>query len=258
MDQSFDDRLSSFLDAEAETTNTPSAKAVRRRDRKQARHEKQQQRHAASPLVPRNEAQADYLEALKESQQIFAIGAAGTGKTYIAARWAIKRLVRGEVEKVFIARPTISRSKHRQGFLPGTLEEKLGPWLIPLMDGIHEEVGKARAKQMRDAGKIEIVSFEHIRGRTFNSAVVILDEAQNCDILDLRTFLTRIGEGTQVIVSGDMDQVDIPDSGLKTIVNMVEENDMEADIVEFDSADVVRSEIAKAWVRAFEDTPISS
>lgn len=256
MDTSFEDRICDLFDPHAETERTPSAKAIRRQQRKQAKMEKQHQRHAAKPLEPLNETQADYMESLKEADQIFAVGAAGTGKTYIASRHATKRLVRGEVSQVLIARPTVCRTKHKQGFLPGTLEEKLAPWLIPILQAIKEEVGKARLEQLRNEDKIEIISFEHIRGRTFNDAVVILDEAQNCDILDLRTFLTRIGKGTQVIISGDPDQVDIPASGLSRILHMVETHDIDADIIEFDSGDVVRSEIAKAWVQAFENEPI--
>lgn len=256
MDETFEDRLSAFFDAGAETGRTPSAKAMRRQERKLAKTDKQHQRHAAKPLEPMNESQRFYMECLADSLQVFAVGAAGTGKTYIAARHATKRLIRGEVSRILIARPTVSRNKHKQGFLPGSLDDKLAPWLIPILDGIQEEVGKAKVQLLRNEGKIEIISFEHIRGRTFNDAVVILDEAQNCDLLDLRTFLTRVGEGTQIIVAGDPDQVDIPDSGLRRILCMIEENDMDADIVEFDSRDVVRSATAKAWVEAFESMPI--
>lgn len=226
-----------------------SEKAYRRASRKAVKKAKSRQPNG---LVPKTETQREYIEALDDSDQVFAIGGAGTGKTYIAARYALRRVISNEFHKVIVTRPTISALHHKLGFLPGDMKEKLDPWMRPIYDSFAAEAQASTIDQLKHQGRIELVSFEHMRGRTFDNAIVILDEAQNCTLLDLRMFLTRIGEDSKVIVCGDMDQVDITDSGLSTIVEMIESNDMNADIIEFGPEDVVRSEIAKEWVQVFD------
>jgi phosphate starvation-inducible PhoH-like protein len=242
--------ISQFLDDPKPTTLSKSQKRALRRQEKRAKSGAE-----LKPFQPLNQKQSTYFAHLAEHNQVFAIGGAGTGKTYIAARHAIRRLMAGDVEQVIVARPTVSKAKHRQGFLPGSLEAKLAPWLVPIMDAFKQDVSTTTLDKLRQEGKIEFLSFEHMRGRSISDAVVILDEAQNCDIGDLRLFLTRIGTDTQVIVCGDVDQVDIEDSGLFRVIDMIKEYDMSARLVEFEPEDVVRSEIAKEWVKAFKAEP---
>lgn len=226
---------------------TASVKAQKRAQRKAAKHK----RKTRNPLEPLNDAQADYMDALEDCSQVFAIGGAGTGKTYIAARHAIRQVLDGNKQRLVIARPTVSKPKHQLGFLPGNLDEKLLPWLVPLMDAMKEETSPNEIQKLQKSGQLSFLSFEHLRGRSIKDAVIILDEAQNCDISDLRLFLTRIGKYSQVIICGDIDQVDIPDSGLDAVVDMVLDYNMSAEIIEFGDQDVVRSKIAAEWVRAF-------
>ena len=231
-------------------TVTQSPKAQRRMNRKKNKEVRQLAR-TPKPIEPKTETQAEYLGSLREGDQCFAVGGAGTGKTYLAARHAMERLLKGEVDHIVLARPTVSDARHRLGFLPGNKDEKLAEWLVPLVAALKEGCAPSEYVQFVREGKIEFQSFEHIRGRTFNNSVVLLDEAQNCTVKDLITFLTRQGMEAQVIVNGDTDQVDIHDSGLEKILDMIELYDfIEADIIEFGPEDVVRSPRAKQWVKA--------
>lgn len=244
--------ITQFLDAPTDTQprlSKAQKRALRRQEKKSATG------LSLKPFEPITHRQCQYFTELANSNQVFAIGGAGTGKTYIAARHAIRRLLRGEVEQIVIARPTVAKRKHQQGFLPGKLEDKLKPWLVPIMDAFKNDVSGTQLDKLIQENKIEFLSFEHMRGRSINAAVVILDEAQNCDIGDLRLFLTRIGQDTQVIVCGDVDQVDIEDSGLDRVVEMIRAYGLSASLVEFSDEDVVRSEIAKEWVKAFREEP---
>lgn len=226
-------------------------KADKRAERKKNKAKANRQKYRR-PLVPKTNMQAAYIEALEDGDQVFAVGGAGTGKTYIASRHALRQLLDGECDKVIVTRPTVTKKKHELGFLPGSLDDKLGPWLIPLVDAMKDETSSNEVKRLMREGKIEFLSFEHMRGRSLPDCVVILDEAQNCDLADLRMFLTRIGENTQVIVCGDTDQVDIPDSGLDAVVDMILKNrKTSATLIEFSDEDVVRSETAREWVEAF-------
>ena len=227
------------------------SKAAKRAQKRAEKAQKQAKRNP-KPLQPMNDSQKFYMECLQDEYQIFAIGGAGTGKTYIASRHALKQLIENKIEKVIISRPTVAKAKHKQGYLPGTIEEKMKPWLIPLIDAFKAEAAPSVVDRLLDEQKIEFLPFEHMRGRSINNAVIILDEAQNCDYSDLRLFLTRIGKDSQVIICGDTDQKDIADSGLEEIVRMVELYGIDAAIVEFGEEDVVRSKIAKEWVAAFK------
>jgi phosphate starvation-inducible PhoH-like protein len=237
-----------------------SEKARKRRERKAAKNAAFK-RKGPTQLIPRNERQSEYLDALQDSDQIFAIGPAGTGKTYLAARVMARRLKAGNIEKIYVARATVAPARHRQGFLPGKLEAKLKPWMTPIFDAFKEEMSSHELDRMMMEGKIEILSFEHLRGRTLLNCSVILDEAQNCTYEDFKLFLTRKGENCTYIICGDTTQVDDSEimSGFDSILTMVEKYDLDADIIEFLEEDVVRSAHAKEWVIAFsKETPTST
>lgn len=241
-----------FGDTRVEYPQNRRLSKAQRRAEKRSTRATQANVIEVKPLIARNEIQQDMIDAMEESSQIFAIGPAGTGKTYVAARWAMNQLVSGNTSRIVISRPTVTKNKHRQGFLPGNEKEKIEPWLIPIVSAFKEGVSSETVAKMTRDGRIEYLSFETMRGRSIKDSVLILDEAQNCDFGDLRMFLTRIGENSKVIICGDPDQVDINDSGLKDVLDMIEDYDLSPDIIEFTEDDVVRSGIASEWVKAFK------
>lgn len=221
--------------------------------KRKARKQKKKQKKVFTPFYPLNDSQKFMFDSLQSSTQLFAVGAAGTGKTYISARYAARQLLMGKTEKVIICRPTIGPSGHNLGFLPGSLNTKIRPWLVPLLDAISDDISLSQIDQLMGKGELQFLSFEHMRGRSLNNCIVILDEAQNCTLHDLHMFLTRKGENTQYIINGDPSQCDISNSGLEIVLNLIERYDISADIIEFDENDVVRSKDAKEWVRAFSE-----
>lgn len=231
----------------------PSTKAQARAARRAEKASRNQVRASAStqPLVAKSETQADLIACLRDGESVFAIGPAGTGKTYIPARIAAQKLLAGTIDKILIARVTVSDRRHALGFLPGKLDQKMEPWLKPVIKGIRAEMSLQTYDAMKAQGQIEYLSFEHMRGDTHSNCVVILDEAQNATFLDLKMFLTRQGENCQVVVTGDLDQIDIHDSGLDEVIDLCERENVPMDIIEFGEDEVVRSEGAKAWVKAF-------
>lgn len=232
---------------EAVEAKGPTARKAQAR---QQRKKEKASTSKATPLTARNPRQETLIQALHESPQVFAIGPAGTGKTYLASQLALRQVIDGRKERVVICRSTFTKPKHRLGFRPGNQDEKIADWLVPIMDGFRSEASPGVIDKMRQEGKIEFLAFETMRGRSIPNAVVLLDEAQNCDLDDLRMFLTRIGEGSQVVVSGDLDQIDIENSGLSTVLQMIS-GFISAEVVRFLDEDVVRSAIAKEWVAAF-------
>ncbi len=161
-------------------------------------------------------------------------------------------MIEGKIDKIVLCRVAVSKPKHAMGFLPGKIEDKLKPWLVPVIDGLRSVVSQNTLDDWKAKGMFEVVAFEHMRGRTFNNAIVIMDEAQNADFGDLRLFLTRAGQNSQIVVTGDMDQIDIHNSGLADVIDMVLHYDVPMEVVQFTSDDVVRSPLAKAFVIAFE------
>ncbi len=230
-----------------------SKRRQRNEDREQRHSTRQDTHHRAEPLAPRNAVQADLIEALNTGDQVFTVGPAGTGKTYVVARHAIRRLLDDRTAKIVVTRVAVSKKKHRLGFRPGNQDEKIADWLVPLLDGFKAETSAKTIEALQRAGRIEYVPFETLRGRSFEDAIVICDEAQNLDFSDFKLFLTRIGERSQVIVTGDPDQCDLEgeESGLVKILDMIEDYEIPADVIEFDEDDVVRSETARLWVKAF-------
>ena len=207
-----------------------------------------------SPIQPLTDRQAEYLDALASSSQVIVLGPAGTGKTYIAGTRAADQLRQRRISKVVITRPNVP-SGRSLGFFPGTLEEKIAPWVAPLTEAMKERMGQAAFEIALKTGDIEIVPFEVMRGRTFKNCLVILDEAQNTTTAEIKMFLSRIGDDCQVIINGDVSQTDLREtSGLRTVMHLIKSRMMPIPVVEFTRDDIVRSGICAEWVKAFEET----
>lgn len=229
-------------------------KSEKRQTRKATKTPKTQTpEFSLAPLSPKNAAQAKYLSAIQKHQQVFALGPAGAGKTYLATHYAVQEIVAERCKKFIVARPMISSDRSENiGFLPGDLNMKFTPWAIPILDVIEKLVGKVRAQEWLRKGTIEFAPFQFMRGRTFDGdAIVLLDEAQNCTKEQLRLFVTRLG-GCKVIVSGDPQQSDIRDSGLTYVVALAKRYQIGAEVCRFSSRDIVRSRLCQAWVEAFD------
>jgi phosphate starvation-inducible PhoH-like protein len=234
-----------------EAISSLSQKARKRQARKQAKRASDQPSNA---LVPRNKAQGELLQALRNRPVVFALGPAGVGKTYIPARFAIQQLLRMDspIKKIVVARPTAAPSRHRLGFLPGNGNAKMRPWLVPIWDGFKAETSTQNLDKLMQAGQIEVVPFEHMQGRTFDDAVILLDEAENALIADLKMIITRTGEGSTLVISGDPEQAVIDGvSGLVPVAAMVRRYGLNAAVVKFSDADVTRSPVVAEWVKAF-------
>lgn len=224
-----------------------SPKALAREQRKAAK------KNPTGTLTPRNAKQAQLLDLLKKFPVVFAIGAAGSGKTYLAARYAQQQLAAKKKERIVMSRATASAARHKLGFLPGDERQKMAPWLVPIMSALHEGTGAQEIEKYRNEKRLEILPFEHMQGRTIKDGIFLLDEAQNCTFTDLQMFITRIGENAQIIICGDHEQV-VPgiESGLYDTILMIQEYGLNAGVVEFDENDVVRSETASEWVKAYK------
>ena len=230
--------------------------APQTKSKAQARQERKAEKAAKQPgankLVAKTRNQELLLNHLRSGRHVFATGGAGTGKTYLPSRVAARAVVEGTVRRIIICRPAVTKSKHQLGFRPGNTAMKMAEWMTPIMKGIREEVSSHTLDQWEANGQFLIVPFETMRGLTFDDAFVILDEAQNCDYGDLRLFLSRAGEGGQIVVTGDTDQIDVPGSGLSDVTNMIFDYDLPVEVVRFTEEDCVRSDFAKAWVMAFK------
>jgi len=230
-----------------------SAKAQRRHARKAEKEMKQAKRNP-KPIEARNTRQQFYIDSLHNNELTFGVGPAGVGKTYVPARIYGAMLASGEITKLYVARPNVAKKQHQNGFLPGTLEEKTAPWLVPIFEGIKDSMSPAEFERLKREKRIEEVPYEYIQGRTFKNAACIIDEAENLDLDDLYITLTRQGEGLSMVLCGDIYQSRIPNSGLKTVVDMAQSSHMESiGIIEFQDEDVVRSRQARQWAKAFRD-----
>ena len=204
------------------------------------------------PLLAMNPAQQNYMDCIARFPQTFVTGPAGTGKTYIAAAIAADMFNAHTIHKIILTRPNIPAGKSL-GFFAGTIEEKIAPWVIPLTEVLEARLGKGRFEVARKRNDIEIVPFEVMRGRSFNNAFVILDEAQNLTPHEMKMFLTRIGEDSKVIVNGDISQHDLQGaSGLKTAIDLMYKHNIPAAHCNFTHEDVVRSGICAMWTKAFD------
>lgn len=202
------------------------------------------------PVKPKNAAQSAYLEKIEDNALTFGLGMAGTGKTYLAVAKAVEFLKGEDVQRLILIRPTAVAGEEI-GFLPGTAEEKLDPYMKPLFDALYDIVGQSQVDEWKRLGKIEVAPLGFLRGRTFNDCFVILDEAQNATFAQLKLVITRMGYGTTMVITGDPFQSDIPDSGLTSMVGKLKAVDNVASTT-FKSSDIVRSPILAQIIEAME------
>ncbi len=204
-------------------------------------------------IVPRSATQIRYMEALTRNDVIFALGPAGTGKTYLAVAQAVAQLITGSVDRLILSRPAVEAGE-RLGFLPGDMKEKVDPYLRPLYDALYDCLPAEQVERRIASGEIEIAPIAFMRGRTLADSFIILDEAQNTTPAQMKMFLTRFGMNSRMVICGDPRQVDLPDqskSGLADAVSRLEGVESIA-TVRFNAADVVRHPIVGRIVEAYE------
>jgi phosphate starvation-inducible PhoH-like protein len=202
---------------------------------------------------PKTAAQAAYLDLMARHDLVFAAGPAGTGKTFLAVAHGAGLLLRGEVDRLVIARPAVEAGE-RLGFLPGDMNEKVDPYMAPVWEALSDILGAEPLKRRRDKGEIEVAPIAFMRGRTLNHAFVIVDEAQNATRLQMKMVLTRLGEGARMAVTGDPTQVDLVnrnDSGLGHAISLLEGVEGVA-VARFSAGDVVRHPLVERIVRAYD------
>ncbi|NHN88520.1 AAA family ATPase [Acetobacter sp. LMG 1627] len=205
-------------------------------------------------IEPRSPGQAAYMEALSHSEMVFGIGPAGTGKTYLAVAQAVAMLQSGQVDRIVLSRPAVEAGE-RLGFLPGDMKDKIDPYLRPLYDALYDMMPGDQVARRIATGDIEVAPLAFMRGRTLANAYVILDEAQNTTPAQMKMFLTRMGNGTRMVVTGDLSQVDLPRgtvSGLQDALHTLEGVQGIA-INRFDAGDVVRHRLVSRIVEAYDD-----
>ncbi|MGH7098132.1 MAG: PhoH family protein, partial [Stellaceae bacterium] len=204
-------------------------------------------------IAARSPGQAAYIKALREHELVFALGPAGTGKTYLAVAAAVDLLMTGRVERLVLSRPAVEAGE-RLGFLPGDLRDKVDPYLRPLFDALGDMLPAEQLSKRMGSGEIEVAPLAFMRGRTLARAFVILDEAQNTTPVQMKMFLTRLGEGSRMVVTGDPTQVDLPlgtRSGLCEALDILGGVEGIA-VVRLGAGDVVRHELVARIVRAYE------
>ena len=204
-------------------------------------------------ISPRTPMQANYLRMIDESKLVFGEGPAGTGKTYLAVAKAAERLINGNVDRIILSRPAVEAGE-QLGFLPGDMRDKVDPYLRPLYDALHDMMPASKLTKRMESGDIEVAPLAFMRGRTLSNACVILDEAQNTTAVQMKMFLTRLGENSSMVITGDLSQVDLPNgvgSGLRdameTLVGV-----SGISFVSFTNADVVRHPLVRKIVDAYE------
>lgn len=199
--------------------------------------------------------QRQYVSAIKKNDLVFGIGPAGTGKTYLAVVMAVSALKNGNVKRIILTRPAVEAGESL-GFLPGDLKEKVDPYLRPLYDALHDVFGNEHTQRLIERGVIEIAPLAYMRGRTLDDAFVILDEAQNTTQAQMKMFLTRLGFGSKMVITGDVTQVDLPkgvQSGL-SVAKKILDNVNGIKFIELEQSDVVRHPLVAKIINAYEKT----
>jgi phosphate starvation-inducible PhoH-like protein len=205
-------------------------------------------------VIPRSERQKKYVRALKESDIIISAGPAGTGKTYLAVAVALTMLLEKKIERIILSRPAVEAGE-RLGFLPGDMKEKVDPYLRPLYDSLYDLLDYEKVQKRIEIGDIEIAPIAFMRGRTLKNSFAILDEAQNATDIQIKMFLTRIGENSKIVINGDPSQIDLSNKSLsglnrsKKLLGHLKE----ISVVDFDHSDVVRHPLVSKIVKAYSD-----
>ena len=205
------------------------------------------------PIIPRSENQLKLVEAFAKNDMLFAIGPAGSGKTYTAIALAVRALKNKEIKKIILSRPAVEAGE-KLGFLPGDMKDKIDPYLQPLYDAQQDMIPAAKLKEYMELNIIQIAPLAFMRGRTLNDAFIILDEAQNTTPEQMKMFLTRFGFGSKMVITGDITQIDLPcskNSGLKDAARILG-NVPGIGVIKFSEQDVVRHEIVGSIIKAYE------
>ena len=204
-------------------------------------------------IQPRSQTQADYIRAMRDYEMVFGLGPAGTGKTFLAVAKAVSLMIEGQIDKIILSRPAVEAGENL-GFLPGDLKEKIDPYLRPLYDALYEMLPKDVVDKKLETGEIEIAPLAFMRGRTLTNAMVILDEAQNTTPMQMKMFLTRMGENSRMVINGDLSQTDLPrgvQSGLADALDVLR-NVKDIAVVTFTEKDVVRHGLVSSIVKAYD------
>ncbi|MDR2977433.1 MAG: PhoH family protein [Streptococcaceae bacterium] len=202
----------------------------------------------------KNLGQKTYVESVKTHDIVFGIGPAGTGKTFLAVVMAVQAMRNGAVKRIILTRPAVEAGENL-GFLPGDLQEKVDPYLRPIYDALYQILGKTGTERLMERGIIEIAPLAYMRGRTLDDAFVILDEAQNTTVMQMKMFLTRLGFGSKMIVNGDISQIDLPRNAKSGLIDAREKLSRlrDIDFVYFSARDVVRHPVVADIIRAYEE-----
>lgn len=205
-------------------------------------------------IYPKTLNQKIYIKALDDNDIVFAVGPAGTGKTYLAVMYALKLLKSFKIRRIVLVKPIVEAGE-KLGFLPGDLKEKIDPYLIPIYDSLYEAIGKEQVTKLIEKGTIEVAPLAYMRGRTLDNSIIILDEAQNATQTQMKMFLTRLGFGSKMIVTGDLSQIDLPNksiSGMTETVNLLK--DIEGiKIVRFQKIDVMRHPLVFKIIEKYDN-----
>ncbi len=205
------------------------------------------------PIKPKTVGQKNYCTAIKDNTVTICVGPAGTGKTYLAVAMAVKAFKSGSVQRIILTRPAVEAGE-KLGFLPGDLQQKVDPYLRPLYDALFDMMGAETYQKYLERGNIEVAPLAYMRGRTLDDSFIILDEAQNTTCEQMKMFLTRLGFGSKMVITGDITQIDLPDgrkSGLKDAVKVLKYVD-DIKVIRFNEKDVVRHKLVQDIVKAYE------
>jgi phosphate starvation-inducible PhoH-like protein len=209
-----------------------------------------------SGILPKTDSQGKLIAAIESASQVIVFGPAGTGKTYVTTTMAADQYTLKEIDKIVITRPMISVGKDI-GILPGDLGEKVAPWALPVLDVLTKHLGKGAVETGIKNGNIEVAPLALMRGRSFDDAFIICDEAQNITTHELKMLLTRVGEGSTIVLNGDIQQTDLREGdGLTKITHLAKKHMLPVPVVEFSLDDIVRSDICAMWTRVFYEEKI--
>jgi phosphate starvation-inducible PhoH-like protein len=229
----------------------PAKKSRRTTNSARTTNYKNADKKSTSGIVPKTEAQKGLMDAIETSSQVIVLGFAGTGKTYVTATMAADLYTLKKIDKIVITRPMVSVGKDI-GILPGDLGEKVAPWAMPVLDVLHKHWGKGMLETAIKNGNVEMAPLSMMRGRSFENAFVIADEAQNITTAELKMLLTRIGEGSTIVLNGDVMQSDLKgEDGLSKVAHLAKKHMLPIPIIEFGLGDIVRSDICAQWVKVF-------